>query len=192
MMKWIRQFCLALVVVTLVGTTLRADEVVNWNQMLFRAGLVAGTTPLVITRNAAIVHAAVFDAVNGIEKRYTPIHVAATGPAGASRDAAAVKAAYTALVALYPTPASLKAIFDARLAVSMALISARDGSAAAASGAGWGETVANAILSWRAGDHFTDSLPPFLGGSAVGNWRPTPPGNLPGVALLSKNLVDIC
>ena len=105
-MKSIRQFCLALVVVTLVGSTLRADEVVDWNQTLFRAGFVAGSTPLVITRVAAIVQAAVFDAVNGIERRYTPIHVPATGPAGASRDAAAAKAAYTALVALYATPAA--------------------------------------------------------------------------------------
>src|ERR1700674_2467205 len=103
-MKFIQKFCLVLIVVTLVGSTARADEVVDWNQTLFRAALVAGTTPLITTRVAAIVQAAVFDAVNGIERRYTPIHVPPAGPAGASRDAAAAKAAYTALVALYPLP----------------------------------------------------------------------------------------
>jgi hypothetical protein len=188
MMKFIQKFCLVLIVVTLVGSTARADEVVDWNQTLFRAALVAGTTPLVTTRVAAIVQAAVFDAVNGIERRYTPIHVPPAGPAGASRDAAAAKAAYTALVALYPLPSppipanltALKNMLDARLAVSMAIISARDGRAAAASGAQWGETVANAILAWRSTDHFTDMVTPFMGGTDVGNWRPTPPGNLPG------------
>ena len=94
----------------------RADEVTDWNQTLFRAGLVAGTSPLIITRVAAIVQASVFDAVNGIARRYAPIHVAPAGPAGASTKAAAAQAASTALVALFPTQ---KSTFDARLAVSM-------------------------------------------------------------------------
>ena len=83
------------------ATSPAVDEITNWNQMLFRAGLVGGTTPLVITRVAAIVEAAVFDAVNGIDRRYTPIHVPPAAPAGASRDAAAVQAAYATLVQLY-------------------------------------------------------------------------------------------
>jgi hypothetical protein len=33
----------------------RADEVTEWNQTLFRAGLVAGTSPLIITRVAVYV-----------------------------------------------------------------------------------------------------------------------------------------
>src|SRR5882724_912341 len=57
-----------------------ADEVTNWNQMLFRAGLVGGTSPLFISRVAAIVQTAVFDAVNGIDRRYAPIHVPPGGP----------------------------------------------------------------------------------------------------------------
>ena len=38
--------------------TMRADEVTEWNQTMLRAGLVAQTTPLQITRVAAIVQAA--------------------------------------------------------------------------------------------------------------------------------------
>jgi hypothetical protein len=67
---------------------------------MLRAALVAGTSPPVTTRVAAIVQAAVFDAVNGIARRYTPLHVEPAGPAGASREAAAVQAAYAALVQL--------------------------------------------------------------------------------------------
>jgi hypothetical protein len=153
------------------------DEITNWNQMLFRAGLVGGTTPLVITRVAAIVQAAVFDAVNGIDRRYTPIHVPPAATAGASRDAAAVQAAYATLVQLYPAQ---KPTLDARLAVSLASIGARERSAAIASGVAWGQTVADAILAWRSTDGFTPPPPPFLGGTAVGMWRPTPPAFAPG------------
>jgi len=46
----------------------------------------------VSTRVTAIVEAAVFDAVNGIERRYTPIHVDFAAPAGASKRAAAIQA----------------------------------------------------------------------------------------------------
>src|SRR5258708_3946033 len=108
-----------------------ADEITNWNQMLFRAGLVGGTTPLVITRVAAIVQASVFDAVRGIARGYRPIHAPPAGPAGASRDAAAVQAAYATLVQLYPAQ---KSTLDARLAVSLTSIGARESSAAIASG----------------------------------------------------------
>jgi len=53
-------------------------------------------------RRVAIVQASVFDAVNGIERRYAFYHVAPAAPRGASPAAAAAGAAYTALVALIP------------------------------------------------------------------------------------------
>ena len=51
-----------------------------------------------MTRVGAIISASVFDAVNGIERRYTSIHVEPAAERGASRRAAAVQAAYAALV----------------------------------------------------------------------------------------------
>ncbi len=146
---------------------------------MLRAGTVGGTSPLVMGRVAAIVQASVFDAVNGIDRKYSPVHVPAAGPAGASRRAAAVEAAYTALVALYPTQ---KSTFDARLAVSLTAIASdpHETSAGITSGIAWGKTAANGILDWRATDGFTPAPAPFLGGSAVGEWRPTPPGFLSG------------
>jgi membrane-associated phospholipid phosphatase len=155
------------------------DEIANWNQMLFRMGLVGATSPLIVTRVAAIVQGAVFDAVNGIEPRYAPVHVPPAAPAGASQEAAAVQAAYVTLLALYPTQ---KSALDARLAVSLASIGTRESSAAIASGIAWGQTVANAILTWRSTDGFAPAPPPFLGGTGVGEWRPTPPAFAPGAA----------
>ena len=184
MMKQRKRFCpakvcFALLVGTLLSATGYADEVVDWNQTLLRAGRVAGTSPLVMTRMAAIVQAAVFDAVNGIDRRYAPVHVTPAGPAGASRDAAAVQAAYATLVQLYPTQ---KAVFDARRAVSLTVIGTHKSSAAVASGIAWGQTVAEAILAWRDADGFSPAPPPFVGATTAGSWRPTPPALAPGAA----------
>ena len=176
-MKLIKKLCLGLIVVALTGSAAYADEVVDWNQTMFRAALVGGTSPLVITRVAAIVQAAVFDAVNGIDRRYAPVHVPPAGPAGASREAAAVQAAYATLVQLYPTQ---KSLFDARRAVSLSVLATHTPGAAVASGLTWGQTVADAILAWRNGDGFTPAPPPFLGAAIVGSWRPTPPAFAPG------------
>jgi PAP2 superfamily len=179
-MHTIRTALLGLIaVVALIVTPVWADEVTGWNRMLFQAALVGGTGPLPVTRVAAIVQAAVFDAVNGLERRYTPIHVTATGPAGASRDGAAVGAAYTALVALYPTQ---KSTFDAKLAVSLAVLGERENSGAVYSGFLWGQQVATVILAWRSTDGITPAPPPFVGSIAVGQWRPTPPGFASGAA----------
>jgi hypothetical protein len=90
------------------------------------------------------------------------------------------QAAYTILVDLFPTQ---KADFDAELAASLAALMDNDGNADDESvlrGVAWGQQVADAIWAWRSTDGFTPAPPPFLGGTAVGEWRPTPPGFAPG------------
>jgi hypothetical protein len=181
-MRLVKSFCLlvpGLAMLFIASSIARADDVTDWNQHMLRAGTVAGTPPIVMTRVAAIVQASMFDAVNGIDRKYTPVHVPAGAAAGASRRAAIVEAAYTALVALYPTQ---KGTFDARLAVSLTAIAVdpHETSAGIASGIAWGQAAANGILSWRATDGFTPAPAPFLGGTGVGEWRPTPPAFLPG------------
>src|SRR5262249_44611271 len=79
--------------------------------------------------------------------------------------------------ALFPAQ---KAVFDARLAVSMSGIGEDESAASIASGVAWGQSVADAIVAWRNGDGFAPAPPPFLGGTGVGQWRPTPPGLAPG------------
>ena len=175
----------AAALLTVAPRAASADEVTDWNQILFRAALVAGSSPLTMTRNTAIVQAAVYDAVNGIERRYTPIHVPATGPAGASLRAAAMQAAYVALGKLYgapPSPPSLQLMFDARRTASLAEILAHENSAAVAAGIAWGDSVANQIFAWRSTDGIGLPPSPWLGNSDLGQWHPTPNAPLPGTS----------
>jgi hypothetical protein len=179
LLRGIRLLVLGLAMFLVASSIARGDDVTDWNQHMLRAGTVGGTSPVVMTRVGAIVQASVFDAVNGIDRKYAPVHVPPGGAADASRRAAVVEAAYTALVALYPAQ---KSTFDARLAVSLTAIASdpNETSAGIASGIAWGQTAANGILSWRATDGFTPAPAPFLGGMAVGEWRPTPPAFLSG------------
>src|SRR5688500_17924031 len=96
--------------VCIVAASARADEITEWKQIMLEASIVPpATNPVILTRFAAIVQASVFDAVNGIERRYTHIHVPPNAPPGASQRAAAIQAAYASLVRLYP---SQSATFD--------------------------------------------------------------------------------
>lgn len=163
-----------------LSATAKADEITDWNQQLQQALLTAGTNPIVSSRSSAIVQAAVFDAVNGIERRYTPIHVNFSAPRGASRRAAAVQAAYATLVNLFPAQLANLAAARAASLASIASDEAVEDSQSIARGIAWGQAVAEDILLWRSTDGFTPAPPPFLGGLAVGQWRPTPPGFAPG------------
>ena len=167
----------ALLVLAAPVRTASADEVTDWNQTLFRAALVAGSSPLAMTRFTAIVQASVYDAVNGIERRYSPIHVEPAGPARASLRAAAMQAAYVALVNIYPAQ---KLMFDAHRMASLADISARENAASVAAGITWGGNVANEILAWRDGDGIKNTAPPWTGSTGVGEWQQTPNDPLPG------------
>ena len=159
-----------------------ADEVTDWNHIMLEATLAPPATPApVSTRSTAIVQAAVFDAVNGIDPQYTPIHVSRTGPRNASKRAAAVQAAYAILIRLYPAQSD---ILDQQRSASLMGISRGWGAERSESiqkGIGWGQTVADAIWAWRSNDGFAQTLPPFTGGTAPGEWRPTPPASAPGL-----------
>src|SRR6266436_8867403 len=95
----------------------RADEVSDWNQNMFTAVFTANTIATVTTRVTALVQSSVFDAVNGVYKRYAPVHVPPEAPPGTSARAAVVQAAHDALVHLYPAQ---QATLDAQLAASLA------------------------------------------------------------------------
>jgi hypothetical protein len=161
----------------LAGAAAVADEVTDWNHAMLLATLTAPVTPApVTTRVAAIFQAAVFDAVNGIERRYAPIHVPPAVSPFASKRAAAVQAAYVALVDLFPAQQSK---FDQMRATSLAAIT--DPQPAIQQGIAWGQTVADQIWAWRSQDGFSATTAPYLGGSNPGQWRPTPPAMAPGL-----------
>ncbi len=178
MKSLIRFSVCALTAASVAGGLAMADDVTNWNGVMLRATLTAPVTPApVSTRMAAIVQTAVFDAINGIERRYTSIHVEPAAPAGASERAAVVQAAYAALLSLYPAQ---KAQLDIERTASLAAIT--DSNDAVQAGLAWGQSVADQIVAWRSQDGFSNTLPPYLGGTQPGQWRPTPPAMAPGLA----------
>ena len=151
-----------------------ANQVLEWNQ-IFIDTLIATNTPNSSSqRLGAIVHTAIFDAYNGIERALHADVRSDSAPHGASRRAAVIAAAYTALVGLFP---SRQAALDDSYAASLAALSddEEDGGRSRERGIAWGIEVAQAVLAWRATDGFNASYPAFTGGTAVGQWRPTPP-----------------
>lgn len=156
--------------------TERRDQVLEWNQVFIDTLIATNTPNSSSQRLGAIVHTAVFDAYNGIERRYTPIFYTAEAPNGASRRAAVIAAAYTALVGLFPSRGpQLTASYEASLAALSD--DGGDGGRSRERGIQWGIEVAQAVLAWRAADGFNLTYPTFSGGLATGQWRPTPNAN---------------
>jgi hypothetical protein len=154
------------------------NQVLEWNQVFIDTLIATNTANSSSQRLGAILHTAIFDAYNGIERRYTPIRVDSSAPRGASRRAAVIAAAYTALVGLFPSLTPLqRAALDASYAASLSALSddGGDGGRSRERGIAWGAQVASMVLAWRATDGFVHSPPyaPFSGGLAVGQWRPT-------------------
>jgi hypothetical protein len=153
------------------------DMVTQWNLTMIAGLEAAAIPPPPSARIGAIVQASVFDAVNGIDRRYAYYHVPPAAPTETSRAAAAAGAAYTALVALIPAQ---RPMFDAQLAATLAQLSDDPShpGPAVQRGLAWGTTVAETILAWRATDGFTTPPPPYTVTPGAGYWRPTPPAFL--------------
>ncbi len=158
--------------VSSIGTPANADVVTDWNNAALDAIRADRTAPPIASRSLAILHASIYDAVNGIARTYEPYLVQSAVQASASREAAASAAAHEVLVNLFPASAST---FDALHAAILATIP--DGTHKA-NGIVWGEFVANQILTARADDGWDAVVQP-PGGSGPGVWVPTPPAFLP-------------
>jgi hypothetical protein len=150
------------------------QEVIKWNQLLRQILLIPGAQPPTIfgTRSLAMLHIAIFDAVNSIERSFTPYFIAVQASRGASQQAAAAQAAHDVLVALYPQQ---QAMLNAALAASLDDLSP-DG---CDEGITVGQAVASAILDWRRTDRWDATPPPFVLPPEPGVWQPTPPGFSP-------------
>jgi hypothetical protein len=151
-----------------------AHEVIKWNQLLRQIVLIPGAQPPTIpsTRSLAMLHIALFDAVNAIEQSFTPYFIEVWASRGASKQAAAAQAAHDVLVALYPQQQD---VLDAALTESL------DGlpPGRARQGIAVGQAVASAILDWRRTDRWDATPPPYVLPPEPGFWQPTPPGFSP-------------
>src|SRR5688572_7912577 len=94
-----------------------ADVITDWNSLALRAIANETTSAPLAARNLAIVHTAIYEAVNEVDRRHEGFALCLNAPPGALPEAAAVAAAYHTLLHLYPSQQALfVAAFDEYLA----------------------------------------------------------------------------
>jgi hypothetical protein len=159
-----------LLIVSAVSPAAWADVVTDWNETGVAATVAAGLPGLLQSRAMAVVHAAVYEAVNSIERRHAPYAADIKAPAGASREAAAAGAAYTVLTRLFWPQIP---IFDAALEASLAGIPDGPGKS---DGIAVGKEAAETILTRRANDGASASVT-YTYRQGTGMYQATPPVN---------------
>src|SRR5215470_75038 len=148
---------------------LSADMVLDWNGHATNAiVVVAGQTSARSPIRLALVHTAIYDAVNAIAGYpFHPYGVTPNVVTPASPEAATAAAAHDVLVALFPAQ---QADLDVKYAASLATLP--DGPAKT-NGISVGQQTAAGILALRANDG-RDAVVPYTPGSGPGLWNPTP------------------
>jgi PAP2 superfamily protein len=141
----------------------RTDVVIQWNQQVMATG---GPH---VQRTLAMVHVTMFDAINAVDRRYTPYLGLPAPPEKFNADAAAASAAYGVLVRLFPGE---RVTLTAALTRSLADIP--DGSAKRL-GREYGDLAASAICEARQSDNILLDEDPITFGSAPGDYQVTDP-----------------
>src|ERR1700756_5292819 len=152
------------------------NAVIEWNRTLLAIVRTPGAQPATIhsTRNFAILHAAIYDAVNNIEPRFSPYLVRLPDvPRSASKVAAADQAAHDVLVFLYP---AFQASLDTELQQDLALLPDNERKA---QGISVGQAVAAQLLAARSADGANVTPPPYDPGNQPGDYQLTPPNFAP-------------
>ncbi len=148
------------------------NPVLQWNRILLAIVRTPGAQPATIhtTRSFALMHAAIYDAVNAIARTHEPYLVRLTGvPRHASQQAAGAAAAHEVLAALYPVFLSS---LDDELQQSLTQIPAGKDKD---EGILIGRTVADRILALRINDGANAQPILYVFGSAPGDYQSTPP-----------------
>jgi RTX calcium-binding nonapeptide repeat (4 copies)/PAP2 superfamily len=151
------------------------NPVVEWNGVLLNAVRTDSTAPPLASRNMAMVHAAIYDSVNSISKKYSPYRVSIDAPAGASPEAATAAAAHRVLTNLYPAQA---VIFNEVYVSSLAKI---PNGKAKEDGIALGQQVADGVIAWRSTDGANKTVT-YTPKTDLGSWVPTPPAFAAGLA----------
>jgi len=187
----VRRWLSAPIVIVVIGATLLipatsvsaadpTDMVLEWNVNAINAiGNGNAATPPGLAQvpplaglHLAMVHGAIYDAVNAIDGTHEPYLDPIHAPPGASEAAAAATAGHHVLVGLVPaTLPQVTASLDALYGISLGKIP--DGQAKT-DGIAVGATAAAAMLANRAGDGRTGTRM-FPVGTEAGEWRPVPP-----------------
>src|SRR5689334_5413687 len=94
-------FVIAAVAATYAATA-RADIIMDWNARADAIAAEKKLLPSTQARTMSMVHVAMFEAVNAIDRRYTPYRLDLVADRSTSREAAAAAAAHDILLAIYP------------------------------------------------------------------------------------------
>ena len=142
-----------------------ADVVTDWNEKAVAVGYAANAGHA-NAWNVAIVHLAIFEALNSIEPRYTPYRKRLPVEPGASRDAAAAAAAHYVLMRVYPAQAK-----DLDKALQASLAGIADGPSKA-NGLRLGEQSGAVIVAERSTDGF-NAPNTYRPATSAGTYVPT-------------------
>ena len=135
---------------------------------------VVNSAPPIAARNMAMIHVAMFDAINGVTKSYAPYLHSGAAPEDASPIAAASSAAFEVAKSLYPNE-NEAAVWITTLNESLRTVP--DGPSKQL-GVEFGKQVAQTILDDRMTDGST-SQPAYEPSDAPGRWNRTAPGFFP-------------
>ena len=149
-----------------------ADAITHWNDVLLKVIRQVGGAPGPISRGGAMMHGAMYDAVNSIAPAaHRPYLVSVPAPPDASIEAAVAHAAHATLTAAFPTT-------TVPLATILAdTINSLPNGPEIAAGEAVGQAAAAAMIASRHADGSDDSRP-FVEPSPLepGDWRPTGSG----------------
>jgi hypothetical protein len=140
--SWLAGVCASL----LLATPASSDVIMDWNAKADAIGIEKQLVNVPNARGQAMLHLAMFEAVNAIERRYAPYKLNLIADRTASKEAAAAAAAYDILLNLYPDQ---KPGLDSTLAASLSGIAETD---AKAKGIELGKKAAAGIIALRAND----------------------------------------
>lgn len=162
---------------TLLATLqVAADPVLDWNSLMIDAIRIDNSGPTLSSRNLAILHIAIFDAVNSVAPTHQPYRFQVPAPPNTSAEAAAVGAGYRVCRTLYPSlEARAQALYERFLGSAI-----DPGNDAIANGIQLGLTVAGSMLEERSSDGSSTEVP-YIPSAAPGQWRRTPPFARPPV-----------
>ncbi len=144
----------------------RADVIIDWNAKAEAIAIEKRLLPPPNARMMALLHVAMFDAVNTIDRRYTPYATKLDASRSASREMAASTAAYTVLITLHPDQ---RTTLDTALAAATSAVA--DGEAKT-KGIELGSNAAAQVLAlrWKGGVEAAESYRPH---TAAGIYVPT-------------------
>jgi hypothetical protein len=147
----------------------RPDAVLTWNGVALDLIRVEHTPPPMAARQLAMLHGAIYDAVNVAQRTHRPYRVHLRAIQEINPHVAAACAAHGVLRELYPRHAArLDHLRDSA-------IQAAAPGGARSRGVSLGQYVAVRILAWRRGDG-ADRTKRYVPAAELGVWQPTPPG----------------